>query len=205
MTLSREHVYRFGPFEVDVRDALLTHNEVPIPLQLKTFEVLLVLLENHDRLVTKEMLLEAVWTGRYVNEGSLTKAIFALRKALNPYDYIVTVHGRGYKFQTNTDWEHERRAGSNYGSTSSAIHVVLEDAQNKILIATRRGPYRHHRVESIARQFGLPADYVEHLLGELRERGLVEKETVTTGAHWYITAQGCAILDAMDGDAPSGT
>jgi TolB-like protein/DNA-binding winged helix-turn-helix (wHTH) protein len=64
--------------------------------------LLLVFVHNPGRLLTKDELMEAVWPGRYIEEGSLTQAIFTLRKALDDPESdescIVTAAGRGYTF-----------------------------------------------------------------------------------------------------------
>ena len=53
--------YRFGPFLLDVRERRLSRDGEAIPLRLKVFDTLCVLVENAGRLVTKDELLTAVW------------------------------------------------------------------------------------------------------------------------------------------------
>ena len=64
--------------------------------------MLLVLLKNRSRLVTKAELMEAVWPNAYVAEANLGVHIASLRKALRKhapgYRYIETVHKHGYRF-----------------------------------------------------------------------------------------------------------
>ena len=73
-----------------------------VPLTSKAFDTLVVLIENRDRVVTKDELLTAVWPDVEVEEGNLTQQIFLLRKALAESAqqpcYIVTVPGHGYRF-----------------------------------------------------------------------------------------------------------
>lgn len=61
-----------------------------------------MLVENSGETVTKEELMSALWPDIFVEEGSLTRNISALRKALgeNPREhrYIVTIPGQGYSF-----------------------------------------------------------------------------------------------------------
>lgn len=94
--------YAFGPFQLDTRERrLLRHGEV-VPLTLKAFDLLQVLVENQGRLLHKEELLRRVWPDAIVEENNLTVTISALRKALDegPTDrqYIETVPRRGYRF-----------------------------------------------------------------------------------------------------------
>lgn len=77
----------------------------PIALGARAFDVLSFLSTNAERVVTKEDLLDHVWSGVLVEESNLTVQIAGLRKALGK-DAIKTVPGVGYKFtlgaQTDT-------------------------------------------------------------------------------------------------------
>ena len=55
--------YRFGPFHLDARERRLSRGDEVIPLRLKVFDTLLVLVENAGRLVTKQELLDTLWPG----------------------------------------------------------------------------------------------------------------------------------------------
>ena len=94
--------YEFGPFAVDAGKRLLLRNGDPVPLAPKVLETLLVLIENRERVLSKDELLNQVWGDTIVEEGGLTRNISVLRKALGekPEDhhYIVTVPARGYQF-----------------------------------------------------------------------------------------------------------
>jgi len=94
--------YRFGPFLLDPGERLLTREAAPVALTTRLFELLLAFVRSPGVLLTKSDLMDAVWPDRVVDEGSLTQAIFSLRKALGENDedgrYITTVTGRGYSF-----------------------------------------------------------------------------------------------------------
>lgn len=92
----------FGQFRLDRANALLWRGQDRIVLAPKPFEVLCCLVERPGRLVTKDELLDAVWSDLHVSESSLTVAMNALRSALGddrqaPH-YIETVTRRGYRF-----------------------------------------------------------------------------------------------------------
>jgi TolB-like protein/DNA-binding winged helix-turn-helix (wHTH) protein len=95
-------MYRFGQFVLDPGRRVLSRADSPVSLTPKAFDVLLFLVENPNRLVTKEELLKAVWGDTFVEEGNLTQYISHLRKALtdNSEDarLIVTIARRGYQF-----------------------------------------------------------------------------------------------------------
>lgn len=98
---SAARYYDFGPFRVDAEREVLLRDGEPIALTRKTFQILLVLVQRQNEIVSKDDLMKAVWPDTFVEEGNLTRHIFMLRKALgeNPQDrrYIVTVAGQGYR------------------------------------------------------------------------------------------------------------
>jgi DNA-binding winged helix-turn-helix (wHTH) protein/Flp pilus assembly protein TadD len=102
MSESLQTFYEFGPFHVDTQRCLLLREGEPITLSPKAFETLVVLVENHGRVMKKEELISRIWPNSFVEEGNLTQNIFVLRKALgegpNDHRYIVTIPGQGYRF-----------------------------------------------------------------------------------------------------------
>src|SRR5579872_2062454 len=99
------HLYRFGQFVLDSRRRTLSRVDSAVSLTPKAFDVLLFLVRNPNRLVTKEELLQAVWGDIFVEEGNLSQYIWHLRKALgdNSADtrLIVTIARKGYQFTAN--------------------------------------------------------------------------------------------------------
>ena len=94
--------YRFGPFQLDVRERRLSRGTDIIPLRLKVFDTLCVLVENAGRLVTKDELLATIWPDTTVEENNLNHNVSVLRKALGEnatgQQYIETVPRMGYRF-----------------------------------------------------------------------------------------------------------
>src|SRR5713101_826769 len=101
-SLADGYLYRFGRFALDSRKRTLSRADSPVSLTPKAFDVLLFLVQNPNRLVTKDELLQAVWGDTFVEEGNLTQYISHLRKALgdNSEDtrLIVTIARKGYQF-----------------------------------------------------------------------------------------------------------
>ena len=97
--------YRFGEFVLDPRRRTLSRADSPVFLTPKAFDVLIFLVQNPNRLVTKEELLRAVWGDTFVEEGNLTQYISHLRKALGDNSestrLIVTIARKGYQFTGN--------------------------------------------------------------------------------------------------------
>src|ERR1039458_6606125 len=99
MLLNTNELLRFDEYGLDLLKRVLTHRDAPITLTPKAFDVLAFLVLNPGRVVAKEELLEAVWSGSFVEEGNLPKYISLLRRALGEKSHlIVTVPGRGYQF-----------------------------------------------------------------------------------------------------------
>jgi Tol biopolymer transport system component/DNA-binding winged helix-turn-helix (wHTH) protein len=94
--------FRFADFELDVTKRLLFSDGKPLPLNSKTFDLLLTLVEHRGQVLTKDELLEKVWAGQFVEEGNLKVQVRALRKLFDEKKgenrFIATVPGRGYSF-----------------------------------------------------------------------------------------------------------
>src|ERR1043166_3062581 len=96
-----KHVYEFGLFRLDPHKRLLLRENEPVSLTPKVIETLMVLVENRERVVSKDELMKTLWPDSFVEESNLSQNIFVLRKALGDSQekrYILTVPGRGYQF-----------------------------------------------------------------------------------------------------------
>lgn len=95
-------MYEFGPFRLDPRKKLLSRGPEPVTLTPKVFETLVLLVENRDRVLSKDDLMGKLWPDTFVDEANLSQNIFILRKTLGEtaqdQRYIVTVRGTGYRF-----------------------------------------------------------------------------------------------------------
>jgi DNA-binding winged helix-turn-helix (wHTH) protein/pimeloyl-ACP methyl ester carboxylesterase len=119
--------YRFGPFHLDVRERRLSRGGEVIPLRLKVFDTLLVLVENAGRLVTKQELLDTVWPETTVEENNLNHNVSVLRKALGEkatgQQYIETVPRVGYRFAAPVDAA-VPQTGASAASTAKARQEI---------------------------------------------------------------------------------
>lgn len=102
MSNKDQRFYEFGSFRLDPDHRLLMREDQPVAVQPKAFDILLVLVQNSEKTVSKDELLKAVWPDTFVEESNLAQNIFVLRKTLGDAAgknrYIVTVPGRGYRF-----------------------------------------------------------------------------------------------------------
>jgi TolB-like protein/DNA-binding winged helix-turn-helix (wHTH) protein/Flp pilus assembly protein TadD len=92
----------FGSFELDTDRRQLRRDGVPIALSSRAFDILVLLIDRRDRVVTKDEIMAGVWRGMIVEENNLAVQISALRRALadgaDNASVIVTVPGQGYRF-----------------------------------------------------------------------------------------------------------
>lgn len=106
MSTDKNHIYRFGDYQLDAAERVLKRNGEIVPLPLKPFEVLLVLVEQHGIVMSKEELISRVWPNSFVEEANLARHIYMLRQTLgesvkgngSKHHYIQTIPGRGYRF-----------------------------------------------------------------------------------------------------------
>ena len=106
---------RFGTIEIRPGTRQLLVQGVPATVGARAFDLLLALIERHERLVSKNELLEIVWPQTVVEDGNLHVHVAALRKLLGPAA-IVTIPGRGYQFVAALEGaetpSHERSAAA---------------------------------------------------------------------------------------------
>jgi predicted ATPase/DNA-binding winged helix-turn-helix (wHTH) protein len=102
MSDQRSKVLSFGPFELSIGNRLLTNGAKVVPLGARAMDLLIVLVEQANKVVGGRTLIERVWPERGAEKVSLRVHISALRKALDQSDpgrrYIANVPGRGYSF-----------------------------------------------------------------------------------------------------------
>lgn len=103
MAKTSEHkVYAFDEFQLDVAKLMLYRDGDEISLPPKAVETLAVLVENQGEILSKDELMDRVWTDSIVEESNLSQYLYLLRKTLgNQPDgkpYIETLRRRGYRF-----------------------------------------------------------------------------------------------------------
>src|SRR5215813_7396211 len=93
-------MFQFEGYTLDIARSSLRAADRDVPLRRKSFELLRYLLENPDRLVTKEEFLEAIWPNVTVTDEVLTQCVSEVRQAIgdSKQTIIVTVPRRGYRF-----------------------------------------------------------------------------------------------------------
>src|SRR3954451_18010695 len=95
-------ILSFGPFELSIGNRLLTCGTKVVPLGARAMDILIVLVKQAEKVVSRRTLIERVWPRRGADDVSLRVHISALRKALAQDDptrrYVANVPGRGSSF-----------------------------------------------------------------------------------------------------------
>ena len=94
--------YRFSDFEIDLGQQELRREGVSVHIEPQVFDVIVHLVRNHDRVVSKDELIDTVWNGRVISEAAFSSRINGARRVLgdNGTDQILirTLHRRGFRF-----------------------------------------------------------------------------------------------------------
>ncbi len=139
--------YRFGAYAVDSEKFELTRSGELIAVQPQVFALLVFLIENRDRVVSKDEIIDNVWAGRIVGDGTLNARINALRRALgddgNSQKMIKTLPRQGFRFVNELepiaqeasevlvgDAQKPFRAGVNSVAVLPFVNISADSEQN---------------------------------------------------------------------------
>jgi DNA-binding winged helix-turn-helix (wHTH) protein/TolB-like protein len=115
------HSYEFGPYQVDIPGQRLLREGQPVAIAPKALDLLLILLRDRGRVVSKAQLMRELWGDTVVEDANLTQQVFTLRRILGaaPHGstYIDTVPRRGYRFSGEV--QEIRQAEPNAGESVS--------------------------------------------------------------------------------------
>src|SRR6478672_13642665 len=94
--------YRVGDHILDLRKFELRKGDHLVPAEPQVLSLLFLLVENRDRLVTKDELVDTIWGGRAISDSAISSRIKSARQVLGDdgeaQRLIRTVHGRGFRF-----------------------------------------------------------------------------------------------------------
>jgi DNA-binding winged helix-turn-helix (wHTH) protein len=128
-------MFRFGPFELDEQALELRSDGEPIPLHLKPLRLLVYLLENRERRVSKEELFR--WWDAVVSDAAISSAVKDIRHALRDDPaaprWIQTRRGVGYQFVGKVE-VHSPRTTSR---TEAGYTACLVASHCRSLVGTR--------------------------------------------------------------------
>lgn len=102
MHQQKQGLFRIDGYVIDTNQRLILAAGNEVEIQARAFDLLVYLLENRDRAVSKEELQDAVWPGQFISETVMSRAVMKVRKAIgddsNSQMVIKTLHGYGYQF-----------------------------------------------------------------------------------------------------------
>ena len=122
-------IYRFGPFELDMDKIELRADGEVCPVEPQVFSLLALLVENRERLVTKDEIVEKVWDGRVVSESAVASRVKSARKVLGDdgitQRFIKTIHRQGFRFIADAKVVRTENAvpGGGIGAVQSADEI----------------------------------------------------------------------------------
>ncbi|QOZ79697.1 hypothetical protein XH83_32430 [Bradyrhizobium sp. CCBAU 53351] len=95
-----QFLFRDHLLDTDLRE--LSREQVPIAVEPQVFDLVVHLMQNRDRVVSKNELIDKIWHGRSVSESTLTSRINAARKAIGDsgasQTLIRTIARKGFRF-----------------------------------------------------------------------------------------------------------
>ena len=122
--------FRFADFEIDVARHELRRAGAVVHIEPQVFDLIVLLVKNRDRIVSKDELIEAIWQGRIISEAALSSRISAARRALgdsgNDQSLIRTLHKRGFRFVG--DVEEVAAAAAVAAAEAAAAQPAAKDA-----------------------------------------------------------------------------
>ena len=152
-------LYTFDDVQVDTAGFRVERGGQAVPLEPKAFDLLVLLLERHGHVVTKQEILDTVWRQTAVTDNALTRIVAHLRKALGDdardARYIETVPTRGYRWLAPV----ERRDGGLLAASvvaTPAVSVARAASPRRAWARARaRRPRRRWARSSFAYRRGL--------------------------------------------------
>lgn len=142
MNSPSHRIYRLDGIEIDAARFCLTRDGEERHLRQQTFQVLIYLLEQHERLVTKDELIDHVWRGTAVTDNALEQCLAEIRKVLgddsrNPR-FIKTVPRAGYRFIGKVEEVSAETEATNASQIEDRIQpAVAEASRAKVRISKR--------------------------------------------------------------------
>jgi len=123
--------YSFNDFLLDTALFELKKNNELVHIEPQVLELIVFLISNHERLVSKDEIFDTVWSGKVVSESALSSRIKSARKALGDngtsQHVIKTLHRKGFRFVAELK-------SNEHNDVQSTQFVERRQAQSQTLI-----------------------------------------------------------------------
>lgn len=196
--------WSFGRFRLDGATQRLLLDGTELPLKPKAFDLLSLLIAHNGRVVSKEQILETLWSGRFVEESILTQNVYEVRRALAQGGgdrYVQNVPKRGYRFVADATRESRQEELSiavlpfrTLGSAAECDHIGLGLAEVMISALTQLDRFTVRSVAAVVRQEARDRDPLAAARA-LRARYVIDGSMQLAGGRIRV------IIQLVDADA----
>lgn len=144
------NLIRFGGFVVDLDRRLVTHDGVPVAVQPKVLQLLILLVESYPAAVHKRRIYETLWPDVIVEEANVHNLVADLRNLLGDSERTVirTIHRYGYALaadlERSSHWE--IRIGDRRVTLKPGENIVGRDDDADVRIDEPSVSRRHARI-----------------------------------------------------------
>jgi DNA-binding winged helix-turn-helix (wHTH) protein len=129
-------IARFGPYELDSDRRQITHSGTELHVTPKAFDLLVLLIAECPRVVTKQELHQRLWPEAFVSEATLVSLVKEIRRAFKKRDaqapIVRTAHGVGYAFAATLERVATATGGVSRWVVAGARRVALQEGENLI-------------------------------------------------------------------------
>ncbi len=126
-------VFEFDGFRLDPGGLRLQRDGEEVSVEPRVLEVLVFLVENRERVVSKDELIESIWKGAAVSDAAISRCIYQVRRALGdtskPPRFVGTIRGRGFRFLAELDDLERLESVESVESVESESQLVADTAQ----------------------------------------------------------------------------
>jgi len=213
--LKPSSIYRFNNREVDTRLRQVRANGTPVDVQRKTFDLLVYLIENRDRVVDKDELLGQLWPDTVVTDSALTQIVRKARSLAgddgNRQAVIRTIQRRCFRFvavvQVQSEASDPVRAAAPMEPSVAVLPFADMSAERdqeyfcdgmaeEIIAELTRVPGVRVAARTSSFAFKNRADDVRDIARQLGVNTVLEGSVRKTGERLRVTAQ---LVDAVTG------
>jgi TolB-like protein len=124
-----QFLFRDHLLDTDRRE--LSREQVPVAVEPQVFDLVVHLMQNRDRVVSKDELIDKIWHGRSVSESTLTSRINAARKAIGDNGasqaLIRTIARKGFRFVGEVETKNGAAAPDDHGKATPQAVLALSD------------------------------------------------------------------------------
>ncbi|WP_050932017.1 alpha/beta fold hydrolase [Aestuariivita boseongensis] len=136
-------IFRFADCNLDPDRQVLTRQGKTVSVEPQVFALLQLLVENPDRLVTRDEIVDTVWNGRVISESAISARIAAARRAVGDdgkkQRVIRTVSRRGLRLAVPVE-QNQASVGAHGTSVTKARYCTADDGASLAYVIGGQGP-----------------------------------------------------------------